>query len=281
MDALDEGADAAVDEIAVDAAVEDDSPTDPPEETTEPLTEVEQIAELRETLAGLEARPTFDPKQLSTVTGRVGALQSKFDTFDAAPVGDMTTLQEQVKGQATLIGALTGALANSDLLDDASRASLQALVDENTQTANATALREEATRIVDERLAKSSPPADPANAAPGVPSEWQNATNEVEKYAKARDFDPTQIPHDTWNPPTGHASAAAAQAVLFRYIDAQVDGSARRTATRKVAAGKASPPASGGSLSDERIVEEWGADLTSHDMDKEVLPAMKRLGMRP
>lgn len=260
------------DQALLDGELDEESSDEPEEQQAA----ADPQAEMAARLTGLEAEITrlksLDPSKIGPAIGRVAALQSQLDAIkDRNPSAD---LDPRIAANENLTVTLAQALANSDLVDDRFKDSLNTAL-RGIDQARTERQQRQLESSLEEKIAKKFAQAQPQPDEDESP--WVEATETVLPLAQKLGIDPTQIPWQAIRTAAVTPAKATAMATQWLYEN-QTDPATQRVAERQRAAGNGSPARAAAASSHADIIERYAngdPSLTSEEAEK----AMKALGL--
>jgi hypothetical protein len=247
----------------------EDAPLD-----TEPLTEEpDPLAAVTARLDALAQQfgrfADFDPQDFKRTVGQIRALQSKVDSGPSAD--SLKTLSARLDLFEETTGVLTDAVADSEYVDDRSKASIAAAKQRLFQSKTESEWQRREQELLS-KVAAAAPATEPVEepTAPVQSAEVAAATSQVMGYAEAKGVDPASIPAAAWRLQAGETLAQATTRVK-REVDglAAGDSAATRTATRRQAAGTGSPSRAGAAVNDVQDFSDAQAKYAAGEISHE------------
>jgi len=278
--------DVDVDEIDADSEVIAGPPDADVE--TEPLVEVDPLAELRTQIGGAARRDELErlQNQVRSELGRSQRLEARLDAMAGAnPLADV---DPRLDASEQLLTGIADALIDSDLTDDRMKSALRAsrsALDTAKGVRAQSRMREELKTDILAALPKPS-------VAPETQADdpWVQAT--VDVVAELRErlpdlYPPTMsdqlvvasIPKAKWNEGLAKGTPTRAAAHVLRWVEQQAQESATdRIAARRQAAGSGAPARTGVPANDEDTIARY-ADGDRTVSQEQYEAANHRLGL--
>lgn len=255
-----------------DGLVEQD--VEEPQEEPDPLAEIRaELAATKAELDALKGWKNYDPERLARAVLQVPALQRDFEEIrkqGATPQADprVSEVEEHVL-------ALTDALINSDLLDDASKASLRT-AKARVDSAKTERQTEQRLRELVAQLPGAQQPAQPVDDRMVYAAQLESVRLQAYAEAKGVDFatlgDALKfLPNETME-----QAAVRVRAEIDRLAgEPAVD----RVAERRRAAGNGTPARSGTTMSESALTEAMANGTASPEQRKAFEEYMRRAGV--
>ena len=239
------------------------------ETETEPLAEVDPLAELRAQVGTAATKAELESlrNQIRSELGRSQRLETRLEELSGRnPLADV---DPRLDANENLLTSIAEALIDSDLTDDTAKRALRAsraALDSARTVRSQGRMREE----LKAEILGALPPLQPT-----APDPWAQATQDVlaDIAENLPGFDIQTIPATVWNEGRAKGTPARAAAHVLRWAERQAaEPATTRIATRRAAAGTGAPARQGATGAAINTMDEadeaWNAGRITFDQYK-------------
>lgn len=262
------------DQALLDGEVDAEASTEPEEQQAEADPMAAVVARLDAAEAEVARLKMLDPGKIGPAIGRVAALQSQLDAIkDRNPSAD---LDPRISANETLTVTLAQALANSDLVDERFKQTLNTAL-AGIEQANSKRERDQLKASLKAEIATefAQPQEDSDSYDP-----WKDATLAVLEAATEAGVTLTDADFERFQSQSGGSPSRAVR-IAERWIqENKTDPATKRVAERQRAAGNGSPKPGGG-LSVSSIDDAYDAYNSGQITGKQLDDYRTKFGVSP